>query len=109
MQYAFKCRACGHLEEPGNAGENEVPAACRNCGAGVAFDPRTGIKKLVPENWIVLADLEGDELDAVLEQHAISQDDIVRHEPEPKAETDREPTSISREVAETVGLEDHAE
>jgi len=26
------------------------------CGAGVAFNPKTGLKQVVPDNWEILAD-----------------------------------------------------
>src|SRR5438105_1314437 len=36
-QYAFRCRACGHLEGAAHAGEHWHPHACRVCAAGVVF------------------------------------------------------------------------
>ena len=108
MQYAFKCRNCGHLEDPGNAGERTVPAACRNCGAGVHFDPKTGLKAYDEDNWIVLADLPATELTPILRFHGITRDDIVAHEPEPSPQATREPEAIERTAEETLGAEDHA-
>ena len=52
--YAFRCNNCGRLESGDHAGEAEIPASCRACGAGVSFD-RTGIKTLDPDNWEILA------------------------------------------------------
>src|SRR3954451_443794 len=78
--WSFRCKNCGRLETSDHAAEGEFPHACRVCGAGVVFrhaelaaaltepgadipalagqiarcDPAT--KRLVPENWEVLAD-----------------------------------------------------
>lgn len=65
MAVAFKCQSCGALEPAGAAGELDRPAACHICGRGVAFDPLTGQKSLVPENWAVLAELEAKEIRAL--------------------------------------------
>lgn len=77
LVYAFKCRECGHLEDDQNIGELDTPAACRNCGAGVSYDPRSGIKSYDKDNWIRLADLKGEELKEVLDFHGIKKADIV--------------------------------
>lgn len=53
---AFRCNACGHLESAEQAGENEYPHACSCCGAGIRYDPKTGIKTHDPSNWEILAD-----------------------------------------------------
>lgn len=37
---AFRCKTCGHLESAEHAGENDVPHACSQCGAGVLHNPR---------------------------------------------------------------------
>lgn len=84
--YAFRCRNCNLLVAAGAAGEEHserldehghlVPAACPLCGHGVRFDPVTGIKAYDPDNWIVLADLEGNVLDDVLDYHKIDASDI---------------------------------
>lgn len=79
--YAFRCRNCNSLEEAGHAGENAVPRRCRICGAGGAFDPATGLFVPDPSNWIVLADLPQDELQPILDHHAIGADEVVAHEP----------------------------
>lgn len=79
-EFAFKCRFCGHLETADAAAERATPAACRFCGHGVAFDPLTGIKSFVDDNWIVLADDE--EAAAYVREHQIDANDvIVRHTP----------------------------
>lgn len=104
-RYAFKCRECGTLEEPGNAGERAVPAACRICGAGVSFDPRTGAKAYDEGNWLVLADLPADELAPIREFHGIARKDVTRHTPEPSTAT-REPAAIDRSTSDGLGSED---
>lgn len=105
-KYAFRCRNCGHLEEAGQAGERRVPAACRYCGAGVHFDPATGVKSYDEDNWVVLADLKGKDLNEVLEFHLIAESDIARHKPLAPAAPGREPQSIERSASETLGAED---
>lgn len=80
MSHAFRCKNCNSLEESGAAGERDVPAKCRTCGAGVSFTP-DGIKTYDPDNWAVLADLPAGELADVLEYHAIGADEIEAHVP----------------------------
>lgn len=53
--HAYRCHACGHLDSASNAGECLHPHACRCCGAGVSYDPKTGVKVFNPENWEVLS------------------------------------------------------
>lgn len=108
MAYAFKCRNCGNLEDAGNAGERKVPAACRICGAGVHFDTQTGVKQYDEDNWAVLAELDKDELAAILDFHKIKASDIEAHIPLAPAVVDREPGQIERSASETLGSEDHA-
>lgn len=103
--FAFRCKNCRTLETSGQAGEREVPAACPICGHGVAFDPTTGIKSYDPDNWIVLADLPAEELEAVLTFHGLKKSQIEKHTPLPST-ADREPQSITRDVADVVGAED---
>lgn len=103
---AFKCAACGNLEDAGAAGERILPAACRICGAGVRFDPTTGVKTYDDDNWIVLAELPKAELKPILEFHGIKAGDIERHEPWPAPETTREPASIERSAGEAIESKD---
>lgn len=85
---AFRCRNCGHLEDAGHAGDNELPHACSVCGAGVIHKPRLQQlsaelgdpncsperrvaiakelsslgderKQLIPSNWEVLVEHSG--------------------------------------------------
>lgn len=108
-KYAFKCRWCGNLEDAGNAGSLDRPAACRICGHGVAFDPVTGIKSLDPDNWIVLADLKGDELQDVLSFHGIKPRHIERHTPTgDTAPEGREPRHVRRDAVEGAAAIDNA-
>ena len=108
IEYAFKCAYCGSLEEAQVAGENATPTACHICGRGVSYDPVTGIRQLHPENWIVLADLEGEDLAALHEFHKFDPElhSIVRWDPLPAADPDRTPVTIAVEASETVGGED---
>src|SRR4051812_9249906 len=93
MAYAFRCKNCNTLEEAGHAGERQVPAKCRTCGAGVRFTP-DGIKTYQEDNWAVLADLPADELDEVLEYHGITADEVVAHSPTEAVDPDHVPVSI---------------
>ncbi len=52
--HAFRCHACGHFISAGSAGECNHPHACPSCGAGVSYDPKTGMKIFNVENWEVL-------------------------------------------------------
>lgn len=107
MKYAFRCRTCRHLVDAGAAGERTVPAACPACGAGVSFDPSSGVKQYDEDNWIILADLPAEELDEVLAFHAIEKRDVERHAPlDPTAA--RAPQEIERTAEETITTEDRA-
>jgi hypothetical protein len=44
---SFRCKECGFLERPENAGENLLPHACPNCGGGVCLSP--GVKEIAVE------------------------------------------------------------
>lgn len=118
QKFAFKCKNCGSLETSGNAGERDFPAACPTCGKGVRYDVDTGVKEyLNEENWIVLADLSPEELEAERSDLKANGetyyywDDkdvkIVRHTAAPNTVPEgREPQNISREVEEHLGAED---
>jgi hypothetical protein len=101
---AFRCKNCGFLESPGNAGESDVPHACRACGHGVRFDPITGVKSLDVENWEVLAEASASRLDEL----GIEKSDVVKHKPTPAEDPDRQPKVYERSVVDTLTLEDHA-
>ena len=90
QKYAFKCKNCGHLEDVDAAGENTTPAACRNCGAGVTFDPRTGIKTYDADNWIVLDELSDTEQKKVLKFHGIEESQIEAPPAAPEVEPEPE-------------------
>lgn len=107
QRYSFKCQACAMLEDSGNAGERATPAACRNCGAGVAFDPATGSKTYDESNWIVLSDLTPGELKDVLDFHGLEASQVVRHKPLPSAAS-RDPELIDRSVEDGLAQEDKA-
>ena len=55
----FRCKACGHIVHGDDAGECEHPHACPACGAGVSYNPQTGVKIFNAENWEVLVPREG--------------------------------------------------
>lgn len=58
MQYAFRCKNCGHFETAANAGTHRVPSKCRICHS--------------PADWEVLADCTPErlkELDVTAEKH----------------------------------------
>lgn len=117
-KFAFRCKNCGVLETSEQAGERNFPAACRNCGAGVEYDPQSGVKNYLDEkNWIVLADLTPEELEEQRVVKKASGDTysywdskdvkIVKHKAAPSTIPEgREPQEISREAGETLGAED---
>jgi hypothetical protein len=104
--FAFRCKSCGRLETSDHAAEGEVPHACRVCGAGVVFrhaelaamltqegadipalaadiarcDPAT--KRLVPDNWEVLADAPPERLAEL----GLAPEQVASHEPWPRGE-----------------------
>jgi hypothetical protein len=104
--YAFKCNNCGHLTAAGAAGEMEVPAACWNCGHGVAYDPVTGIKSYAPENWVVLADLAPADLAPILKFHGLDAKDVEKHTPWPSTGEARAPLHLIREGEDSMGAKD---
>lgn len=108
---SFRCKACGHLEDSGAAGENAVPHACSVCGAGVIERPRlkalmdemanpettperrqaiakesirmgAETKQLDPSNWEVLVECS----EKRLRELGLSKKDICKHEPTVKTE-----------------------
>lgn len=83
MTPTFRCRACGHLDAADHAGECAHPHACRVCGAGVSFDPKTGAKKIDPENWEILADATPERL----EELGVAE--VARHEGKPPVASGR--------------------
>jgi transcription elongation factor Elf1 len=111
MAFAFRCKTCGRLASSADAGERETPASCAICGAGVSFDPKTGIKAYDPDNWEKLADLHADEKKTLAKDHDVPVEELIEeHTPAepPEGTPDREPTSISRETNESLGQEDKA-
>jgi len=100
---AFKCKNCGAVAPAGHAGENDVPAACVSCRAGVKFEANPdGVGFTIthqPENWIKLWELS----DAELKKAGLTRNQIEEHKgkgaaPEGKAH--------SRSVTEKVGSKD---
>jgi hypothetical protein len=105
-RFAFRCRTCGRLETSDHAAELYLPAACRVCGAGVVFrhaelaamltqegadipalaadiarcDPAT--KRLIPENWEVLADAPPERLAEL----GLTPEQVEAHEPWPRGQ-----------------------
>jgi hypothetical protein len=108
-RFAFRCKNCGRLETSDHAAEGEFPHACRACGAGVVFrhaelaakltepgadvpalaaeiakcDPAT--KRLVPDNWEVLADATPDRMAEL----GLTPGQVTAHEPWPRGEVPR--------------------
>jgi hypothetical protein len=58
VKHSFRCKACGKLHTSDDAAEAEHPHACRVCGEGVSFNPKTGVKTLNPNNWEVLSEVD---------------------------------------------------
>ncbi len=95
--HAFRCNNCGHLESAEQAGECEHPHACSACGAGISYNPKTGVKIPDPENWEILCEATRERLvelgfDGEIERH------------EPHAKSDNVPKSISLHTGNTLGL-----
>ena len=76
--YAFRCMNCGALEPAEAAGDNPLPGACHICGHGVRFDPLTGAKSYVPENWDVLAELSAGRRAEILKFHRLDESAIAK-------------------------------
>lgn len=115
--YAFRCRNCGRLVSSEDAGERDFPAACPICGHGIEFDTLTGNKTYVEDNWIVLANLSDEELEAERVRHTDAGDfeywakdeiKIQKHKAAPSTIPEgREPQNIEATVEDALGAEDH--
>ena len=115
-KFAFRCNNCRRLVDSAAAGERDFPASCPSCGAGVSFDPRSGEKQYHADNWLVLADLSAEELEAQrvvlkdgtpFEYWAKDEIKIVKHKAAPSTVPEgRVPQNISREVSDGIGVED---
>jgi len=75
VKYAFRCKGCGHLQGPDNAGDNSVPAACVCCGKGVVWGQGTWAHD--PNNWQILATMKPEEL----AEFGLKPENVVVHEP----------------------------
>lgn len=80
-KFTFRCRNCGALEPAEAAGENARPGACHVCGHGVRFDPLTGAKSYVIDNWDVLTELPAVERDRILKFHRLEVSDLAKPRP----------------------------
>lgn len=72
LVYSFRCNNCNSLETSDHAGERNIPLKCRTCGHGAHYIiNNAGAPELIsePENWTVLADLDGDGLKDVISYH----------------------------------------
>jgi hypothetical protein len=128
-QYAFRCKVCGRLHEAGHAGDNELPHACQVCGAGVVFrhaelaeelkkpgltperivaianeigkcDPAS--KRLVPENWEVLADATPQRL----QELGLTPEVVAQHVPAVTKESAKKPQAITVQAVERLTTQD---
>lgn len=132
MTYGFRCKACGHLHAAEHAGECELPHGCVVCGGGVVFHhselakqlTREGItsaeiadlatqiakcdpasKRLVPENWEVLADCD----ESRLTELGLEPKHVCRHTPLPKEEeAPQAPKHVQVTAGEKTATEDRA-
>lgn len=101
--YHFRCNTCNSLETGDHAGERDIPLKCRTCGKGAHYIiDDNGAPRLVsePENWTVLADLDGDGIDDVISYHG--QIEIGRHSPFKAAALTDEHGALMRDEAGTV-------
>ena len=120
---AFRCRNCGRLHEAEHAGELPHPTACRVCGKGVVFvheelsdqllqalqdgkieeaqrlareiracNPAS--KRLVPENWEVLAEAHSDRLAEL----GLTHEQVERHIPWEKGGNPEAPKFVLAEA-----------
>lgn len=105
MQYAFRCKTCGHLHESGHAGCGKHPFKCSVCGAGCVFNHQKlaarakqlfkegknqegdemldqmakcdpSAKDLVPDNWEHLADCTPERLTEL----GLTEADVEKHD-----------------------------
>lgn len=103
VRHAFRCKTCGHLEYAAQAGESEVPHACRVCGGGVTWTPQ-GIKTRQPENFEVLADASPERL-AELGLTALQ---VERHVPLTASARGEQPRNVSVAASDGTGAQDRA-
>lgn len=130
---SFRCKNCGRLHEAGHAGEDVHPHACRVCGKGVVFvheeladelakaidAGNTGealrltrdikacnpaSKRLVPENWEVLADATPDRLAEL----GLTPEQVEKHQPWPKG-INRDPQFVVVEAHDGPVTQDNAQ
>jgi len=101
MKKAFRCKNCGHLETAANAGDSDFPHACRVCGSGVSFNPKTGIKNFHSENWEKLVDLTEEKLTEL----GLTTDHIEDHKPVAKVNTNT-PKHVEVQVTENMVAQD---
>lgn len=82
LVYSFRCNNCNSLETSDAAGERDIPLRCRTCQKGAHYIINdAGAPELVaePENWTVLADLDGDGLLDVITYHGEIK--VAAHQP----------------------------
>jgi len=84
MAYAFRCNSCQSLAGSDEAGERDLPLKCRTCGKGAHYKISVaGAPVMItePENWTILADLDGNGIADILEYHGLESSDIAAHVP----------------------------
>lgn len=109
MKYGFRCKTCGHLDCCEVAGEREHPGACRVCGAGVSFHPRTGVKEHHADNWEVLADSPPSRLAEL----GLTADQVAKHDfavflKGAEVLLGREPKVVHVTASDSIGAKDKA-
>lgn len=133
MPFAFRCKNCGRLESPDNAGECEHPHSCTVCGAGVTLNPKTKAlageladpNTTIERRTAIAAELlklstTGDNekkihadnwehlceaTDERLVELGLSRNDVVKHTAAPKTAS-RSPQDIARTATEGAVVQD---
>jgi hypothetical protein len=99
--HAFRCKNCGHFAPAEHAGECEHPHACSACGAGISYDPKTGVKIFDTNNWEILCEATPERL-----KELGLDGEVERHVPHVKS--GNKPKSISVETDNNLGVNPEA-
>lgn len=104
MQYAFRCKTCGHLEGSDHAAEAPHPHSCRVCGEGVEFHRKTGVKTLLTDNWEVLEQSTPERLTEL----GLTKEHVCCHTPRPASKPGHVPQNIAVSATEGTTVKDVA-